>query len=246
MLGKILISSALIISLIFVASQIENSKSNIKEAKEIQEQYEIIKDIKTLIAKQYNISPENITKNDIIAHLPKGENWEKILLLDRQDTNKKLVDDNANIVISEDEKIKLLALKAKLRDNFSSFETKNNTLNIDVGSALKNSVDYEKALDRSVENTVSYLYSQILATINDNTKNDSTVETTVSTFLTDFKTALEEKDKTKNIYIPFDDIKLDLTDTEKIEYFKEKIRERIEKNSVGYEQRALKFLKGKL
>ena len=230
----------------FLASSISNSKSNIKEAKEIQEQYEIIKDIKTLIAKQYNISPENITKNDIIAHLPKGENWEKILLLDRKDSSKEFVNDNANIVISEDEKIKLLALKAKLRDNISNFETKNNNLNVEVASSLKNSIDYEKVVDKSVENAVAYLYSQILATINDESKSDSTVETTVSTFLTNFKTALEEKDKAKNIYVPFNDIKLDLTDTEKIEYFKDKVRERIEQNSVGYEQRAVKFLKGKL
>ncbi len=54
---------------------IETSKTNIKEAKQIQEQYEIIKDIKTLLAKQYNKNPEDITRDEIIVHLPKGENW---------------------------------------------------------------------------------------------------------------------------------------------------------------------------
>ena len=120
MIGNIFISSALVVVVIFSTGALFKSLSDIKEAKEIQEHYEIVKDIKTLLAKQYNINIEDVTRDDIIAYLPKGGNWEKVLLLDRQKnsnlSNKEFIDKNANITISIDEKIKLLALKAKLKD----------------------------------------------------------------------------------------------------------------------------------
>lgn len=250
MIGKIFISSALIISLMFLASSISNSKSTIREAKEIQEHYELVKEIKTMIAKEYNIDPENISRDDIIAHLPKGENWEKILLLDRQKgsslEDKEFVDESANISISEDEKIKVLALKAKLRDGFSNFKTEDDSLKIDVASSLKSDINYEKAFEKNVENTVAYIYSQILTTINHNSKTDSEISSSVDSFISSFLIDLNEKDKTKNPYVPFDQIKLDLTDDEKIELFKDRLRQKLEQNSVGYEQRAVKYLKGKI
>ncbi len=136
MIGKVFISSIIVIALIFLASSIENSKSNIKEAKQIQEQYEIIKDIKTKIALQYNLNPDEITRDDIIAHLPKGENWEKILLLDRDKSsnisNKELINAEGNITISADERLKVLALRAKLLDN-SQIEKDGEEYNIKVG-----------------------------------------------------------------------------------------------------------------
>lgn len=249
MLGKILISSSLVVISIFSAEALWKSLSDIKEAKQIQEHYEIVKDIKTQIALKYNINPENLTRNDIIAHLPKGENWEKILLLDRQKDsnldNKEFINEQANITISEDEKLKLLALK--LKENTSKIEVDTNkNININIAYEFKNNVDYEKIIDKRVESTVAYLYSEILAIVNNYSKDDTEIETAISNFLTNFKINLEEKDKTKNIYVPFEQIKLDLTDNEKIEFFKAKVKERIEQNSVGYEQRAVKFLKEKL
>ena len=83
MLGNIWLSSALIVTAIFSISAMYKSYSDIQEAKQIQEHYEIISEIKTLIAKQYNKNPLDITRDEIIANLPKGENWEKVLLLDR-------------------------------------------------------------------------------------------------------------------------------------------------------------------
>ncbi len=52
MIGNIFISSALVVVVIFSTGALFKSLSDIKEAKEIQEHYEIVKDIKTLLAKQ--------------------------------------------------------------------------------------------------------------------------------------------------------------------------------------------------
>lgn len=119
MIGNIWLSSALIITAIFSSSALYKSYSDIQEAKQIQENYEIISNIKTLLAKQYNKNPEDVTRDEIIAHLPSGGNWEKILLLDRNESstlaNKELINDEGKFEISEDQKLKLLALKAKLK-----------------------------------------------------------------------------------------------------------------------------------
>ena len=118
MLGNIWLSSALIVTAIFSAGAMYKSYSDIQEAKQIQEHYEIISDIKTLLSKQYNKNPQDITRDEIIAHLPKGENWEKVLLLDRNKdsnlTNKELVNEDGKFELSENEKLKILALKARI------------------------------------------------------------------------------------------------------------------------------------
>ena len=69
MIGNIWLSSALIIIAIFSSSALYKSYSDIQEAKQIQENYEIISNIKTLLAKQYNKNPEDVTRDEIIAHL---------------------------------------------------------------------------------------------------------------------------------------------------------------------------------
>ena len=120
MLGNIWLSSALIVTAIFSASAMYKSYSDLQETRQIQENYEIISNIKTLLAKQYNKNPEDITRDEIIAHLPRGGNWEKVLLLDRNDSstleNDSLVNSEGKFEISSDEKLKLLALKAKLKN----------------------------------------------------------------------------------------------------------------------------------
>ncbi|MDZ7818138.1 MAG: hypothetical protein U5K55_05785 [Aliarcobacter sp.] len=88
MLGNIWLSSVLIVTAIFSAGAMYKSYSDIQEAKQIKENYEIVSDIKILLSKQYNKNPEDITRDEIIAHLPRGGNWEKVLLLDRnKDSN---------------------------------------------------------------------------------------------------------------------------------------------------------------
>ena len=111
MIGNIWLSSALIIIAIFSSSALYKSYSDIQEAKQIQENYEIISNIKTLLAKQYNKNPEDVTRDEIIAHLPSGGNWDKVLLLDRNESstlaNKELINDEGKFEISEDQKLKL-------------------------------------------------------------------------------------------------------------------------------------------
>lgn len=256
MLGKILISSALIVSLMFVASQIENSKYTIKEAKDIQEHYEIIKEIKTLIAKRYNIDPENITRDDIIAHLPKGENWEKILLLDRQKdsnlSNKEFINSEANIVLNSDEKIKILALKAKLKGLMEQQEVNKNNNNgnfeFKVAADKKNLVSNDKIFNDSLSRAINYLSNEIL--YGDGSK-------TTNSVLSSFKTKLDDFINYESIYLEFlVEVDTSITDTKELEnaskealkkrkqeYFWEKLIERLSKFNNSVETRLYNELK---
>ncbi len=171
MLGNIWISSALVVVTIFSAGALWKSLSDIKEAKQIQEHYEIIKEIKAQIALKYNINPENISRDDIIAYLPKGENWEKILLLDRnKDSNiksKEFINQQGNIIISEDEKLKLLALKAKLKDivNLNNNTPTNGIYTFKIEKEEKNIYSKEEKLNKDIERAINFLYQEII--IND-------------------------------------------------------------------------------
>ena len=250
MIGKVFISSTIVIALIFLASSIENSKSNIKEAKQIQEHYEIVKDIKTQIALKYNINPENITRDDIIAHLPKGENWEKILLLDREKNshikNKEFINSSANIEISEDEKIKLLALKAKLKDSIdvNNLETKDNKVNMNIAYDVKSLVKNEEVVKKSVEQAVTYLYVAIFSkSVTGNGVVDSQeLDKEFDKFL-----VLLDKPKGENEFVPFDYMVFDLdntiTDEEKISNFKEKVKIKLLENRNGREQYIKEYIK---
>lgn len=246
MIGKILISSALIVSLMFIASQIESSKSTIKEAKQIQEHYLLVKEIKTLIAKNYNINPENITRDDIIAHLPKGENWEKILLLDRQKdsnlSNKEFVNSDANIFISEDETIKLLALKAKLK---SSFDNENlikdsSTGKIEFPIALEEKAHFRQDLDfdKRVDNAILYLTNEILY----NSTNINILNNVV----------LKYNESSPNIDNGFFDFSLKYTDkedenyTHKIDAIRKAIKEKLEKSDNSQKVQLYDKLKNSL
>ncbi|QEZ90091.1 hypothetical protein ACIB15232_2010 [Aliarcobacter cibarius] len=174
MLGNIWISSALVVVTIFSTGSLWKSLSDIKEAKQIQEHYEIIKEIKTQITLKYNIDPENISRDDIIAHLPKGENWEKILLLDRNKDSKlnieakEFINQQGNIIISEDEKLKLLALKAKLKDivNINNSTPVNGKYTFKIEKEEKNIYSKEEKLNKDVERVINFLYQEII--VNDN------------------------------------------------------------------------------
>ena len=170
MLGNIWLSSALIVTAIFSASAMYKSYSDLQETRQIQENYEIISNIKTLLAKQYNKNPEDITRDEIIAHLPNGGNWEKILLLDRNESstlaNKELVNDEGKFEISEDQKLKLLALKAKLKNitDVSSISPDISTkkYTFEVGDIEKNRVLLDNDLEKSITKAIFFLTEDIL------------------------------------------------------------------------------------
>jgi hypothetical protein len=231
MLGNIWLSSALIVTAIFSAGAMYKSYSDIQEAKQIQEHYEIISEIKTLIAKQYNKNPQDITRDEIIANLPKGENWEKVLLLDRDKSsnlsNKELVNNDGKIEISTDEKLKLLALKAKLKDiiDVNSINATNNKYTFEVGQQNKNSVIKDIDIEDSITKAIDALAKDILYSTTTNKEN--IVNDVVNKFIPNDKLYFLENS----------------TEVEKKNYFKSKIKERLYKNENSLETRLYKELK---
>ena len=240
MLGNIWLSSALIVTAIFSASAMYKSYSDIQEAKQIQEHYEIISEIKTLLAIQYNKNPEKITRDEIIAHLPKGENWEKVLLLDRNKdsnlTNKELVNEDGKFELSENEKLKILALKAKLKNitDVNAITLTNGKYTFNVGEDNKNVVSKDIDIENSVNRAIHALSQDILYTTNPN--KSTALESVIENF-----TPYEE------LYFSF--LKVGETSIGNLElknrkksYFKSKIKEKLYKNESSMETRLYKEL----
>lgn len=240
MLGNIWLSSALIVTAIFSASALYKSYSDIQEAKQIQEHYEIISEIKTLLAIQYNKNPQDITRDEIIAHLPKGENWEKVLLLDRNKdsnlTNKELVNEDGKFELSENEKLKILALKAKLKNitDVNAITLTNGKYTFNVGEDNKNVVSKDINIENSVNRAIHALSQDILYTTNPN--KSTALESVIENF-----TPYEE------LYFSF--LKVGETSIGNLElknrkksYFKSKIKEKLYKNESSMETRLYKEL----
>ena len=242
MIGNIFISSALVVVVIFSTSALFKSLSDIKEAKEIQEHYEIVKDIKTLLAKQYNINIEDITRDDIIGYLPQGENWEKVFLLDRKKnsnlSNKEFIDKNANIEISEDEKLKLLALRAKLKDtiNINDSNLENKKYKITIGTNAQNIISQDKDFEDRLNKAINYLASEILYSNKDIT---DTLEKV-------FNDIDPDKNENKEGFFNYKNIYLEDTDEKKKLYIKEKLKQRLEQNQNSIETRLYGELKKQL
>lgn len=252
MFGNIWLSSALIITAIYSASALYKSYSDIQEAKQIQESYEIISEIKTLLAKQYNKNPQDIARDEIIAHLPSGGNWEKVLLLDRNKdsnlANKELVNGDGDIEISIDEKLKVLVLKAKVKNitDVSSMTPDSITkkYTFESGELEKNIVlndtQIEKSLDRAIHSLgVEILYSGVSSPSSlflDTTLNKIIKEFTPYTSMyQDFRTSSEISSDTVLIN---DDLEI-----EKENYFKRKLKEKLEKNDTAIETKLYDKLK---
>lgn len=244
MLGNIWLSSALIVTAIFSAGAMYKSYSDIQEAKQIQEHYTIISEIKTLLAKQYNKNPQEIKRDEIIAHLASGGNWEKILLLDRNSdstwTNKELVNKDGNFDISPDEKLKLLALKAKLKNitDVNAVTLIDGKYTFEVGENNKNVVSKDIDIEKSINIAIHSLAQDILYTLNAN--KSVVLESIVERF-----TPYDE------LYFNFlKDAETSISDTElknrKKAYFKSKIKEKLYKNESSMESRLYKELESLL
>jgi hypothetical protein len=254
MLGNIWLPSVLIVTAIFSAGALYKSFSDVQEVKQIQENYEIVSEIKTLLAKQYNKNPQDVTRDEIIAHLPSGGNWEKVLLLDRNKdsnlSNKELVNEDGNFEINEDEKLKLLALKSKLKnitdvsfitaDSNKKYTFKSGELEKNV---VLNDIEIEKSLHRAVHFLgVEILYSGVTSPTSSflDTKLSDIINefTPYDTMYQDFRTAAEISANTV----------LDASETLKRKklYFKTKIKEKLEKNETAIEARLYLLLKDKL
>lgn len=253
MLGNIWLSSALIVTAIFSASAMYKSYSDIQDAKQIQEDYQIISEIKTLLAKQYNKNPQDITRDEIIANLPKGKNWEKVLLLDRNEssnlTNKELLNSAGKIELSQDEKLKLLALKAKLKNitDISTItidsSTKKYTFNVGVNN--KNAVLNDASIEDSIDRAINFLGVEILYSSKTVTETMTKLLADGNNFIPydkmyqDFRTASEiASNKTFISPTELDDLK-----TRKQNYFKSKIKEKLYLNETPIETKLYVQLK---
>ncbi len=250
MLGNIWLSSALIVTAIFSAGAMYKSYSDIQEAKQIQEHYEIISEIKTLLAQQYNISPEKIRRDEIIAHLPKGENWEKVLLLDRNKdsnlTNKELVNEDGKIDISPDEKLKLLALKAKLKNitDVNSIVVTNGTYTFNVGEDNKNTIIKDKEIEKSIDRAIHFLGVEILYS-------GATETATMTKLLADGNNFIPYADMYQDFRTTAEiasDTTLTVTElkTRKQDYFKKKIKEKLYLNETAIETKLYEKLEDDL
>ena len=244
MLGNIWLSSALIVTAIYSASSAYKSYSDAQEAKEIQENYQIITDIKTLLANQYNKNPDEVTRDEIMMHLPSGGNWEKVLLLNRN-TNSTidddaLVDEDGNFILNESEQLKLFALRAKLQNISSNEEVEDGTHTFQVGNIEKNIVSKNQSIDKNVEIAIEFLSREILYTTLTTTEIIDKLETAIST------------------YTPYSDIYQDMkeSDTEVLtavelaqrqeEYFKARIKEQLILNENAMETKLYYYLKDEL
>lgn len=248
MLGNIWLSSALIVIAIFSAGAMYKSYSDIQEAKQIQQHYEIISEIKTLLAIQYNKDPDKITRDEIIAHLPKGENWEKILLLDRNSnsdlSNKEFINKDGKIEISGDEKLKLLALKAKLKDitNTNNISPVNGKYTFEIGQKEKNTLVKDTNIEKSLNNAIHALSTDILYATNPDKSTilGNVIEefTPYDEMYQDFRTDSEIGSNTT--------LTEEINKERKQNYFKAKIKEKLYKNESSVETRLYKELESLL
>ena len=248
MLGNIWLSSVLIVTAIFSAGALYKSYSDVQEARQIQENYEIVSEIKTLIAKQYNKNPEKITRDEIIAHLSNGGNWEKVLLLDRNSdsnlSNKEAANSNGNFEISEDEKLKLLALKSKLKNiiDVSSIaaDTTTKKYTFKTGITEKNVVLNDLEIEKSIDRAIHFLAVEILYSSETVSNTITKLEADANNFIP-YENMYQDFKKVSESTLNDDDLK-----ERKQIYFKSKIKEKLLKNETAIETRLYLLLKDEL
>ena len=250
MFANIWISSAFIVTLIFSASTMYKSYSDVREAKQVQEHYEIVSKIKTTLAKQYNKNPEEITREEIIAFLPSAGNWEKVLLLDRNSDSSLdndddiLINEDGNIKIKEDEKLKLLALKAKLKDIINVDEVETTTVDdktfytFEIGKNEKNNIINDIEIEKALTRAVDYLAQDILYGENSSSFDKD-----------DFDKIIKDLTPNDNIYL-YDTEEEALSEesstdelTDKEKYFKTKLIEKLKRNESAIETKLYEKVK---
>lgn len=255
MFANIWVSSAFIVTLMFSAGAMYKSYSDVREAKQVQEHYEIVSKIKTTLAKQYNKNPEEITREEIIAFLPSGGNWDKVLLLDRQENSsldKKediLINEDGNIEINEDEKLKLLALRAKLKDIINPDGVQPTTENdktfytFEIGKNEKNNIINDIEIEKALTIAVDYLAQDILYGENSSSFDKD-----------DFDKIIEDLTPYDNIYLfdieevlsDDDTLTEDKLKDEKEKHFKKMLKEKLKQNELTIETKLYEKVKGYL
>ena len=162
---SVFLSVAFVVVAMLFANASYQSYVEVKEAQQIEESYEIISDIKSLLAQQYDKNSKEITRDEIIAHLPAGSYWEKVLLINREADstllNDAFINDEGNIIISSDEKIKLLSLKNRLKkiknvDNYTADEQ--GRIVYDVWMDNQSNIYKDNIIEKTIEKVENILY----------------------------------------------------------------------------------------
>jgi len=245
MLGNIWLSSALAVVAIVSSAGIFKSYWDVQEAKEIQENYQIISDLKTLIAKQYGKDPNNVTREEIIAQLPLGGNWEKVLLLDRKESstleNNALVSEDGNFEIDENEKIKLLALRAKLKSysNDDVVEKIGTKYKFKISQQNKN-IDYKDIIIEKAVNKSVYILSKLIY-ISNPSDDDIKKEITNIVALTPYDSIYHDMKKNDTEILSEDEVK-----KRKEAYFKKRVKEKLEESNSAFESKVYSIVKDEL
>ena len=210
MYANIFLSVGLVLAGMLFVSVSYKSYQDIQEAKQIQENYEIISQIKALLAKQYDKSTKEITRDEIIAHLPSGEYWEKVLLVSRDGSatlqNSEFINEDGNMTISTEEKIKLLSLRNKLRriQDLSEYtEDNDHKITYDVWAEVQTDANKDNIINNTVTKAIEILYVNI-----DN-----------ASFASDFVDVLED-------YTPYDAIYQNLLLSENEEITEDELKKR--------------------
>ncbi|MDX4036363.1 hypothetical protein [Aliarcobacter skirrowii] len=240
MVSNIFIKSAFVVVSIFVIAGAIHSLNTKREIRHIQENYEIISKLKEDYAKKYNIKDTStITRDDLIASLPNGS-WEKAFLLDRDSSsnlsNKNFIDENANIKIDQSERLKIMALRAKISKE--QFILENGEYKIQIAPHSKNFYNEQKEWKDSVNSATNYLFAILLPNILDTNKKIDDVsniniikdfkESKVESFIPDYNNVIEDEKK-------------DLKDR-----FIYSIKESLNSSTIGYEARVHQVLKDNL
>ena len=161
MLANIFLTSALVVTLFVLGVSSFDHYFKLQDVKKLQETHETITEIKKILATQYNKNPEDITRDEIIAILPKGKNWEKLFFVN----NNNIIDEDGNFEISQDDKLQLLALKSKLK-NFSDLSTslvdeEKNIVKFIVSSEEKNRLNTINVIKKDVQLLKEIIYINI-------------------------------------------------------------------------------------
>lgn len=160
-INKIFFSSIILVLSLFAAFVSYEMYSKVKEAKFVQKNFELISKLKNKISTEYNLPLEEISRDDIIANLPNGTQWEKTLLLNSDSSstleNSSFVTQEGSFEVEKKEKLKVLALEAVSFSN--EIKTSDSSKYIFKPQELNNNTEYKnRQFIRVIKETIENIY----------------------------------------------------------------------------------------
>ncbi len=180
---KVFLTSSLVFMSIVTGIATYKAYVNTDKIKVIQENITLLQEIKTLISQQYQINPDKITRQELIALLPKNGHWDKLFLLNRNESFDTAISDNIFLdpnglaKISSNDKISLLAFRKKLKSNGTTSSDKV-SFNI-ISKVESKNYDY-KLIEEKLQNTIDYLVAEVI--YQGKTLNQTKINTIIADF----------------------------------------------------------------